>query len=370
MELVTKRSKKISEAHFLYAYPSIKDCLNGLVLRSLCFPFLVIASVIFFQSSSALAQEGCPPLFSRMEALSSEARSAQRAWSPANFTKASEHNDNAFKYIVHAGPNVASDGADPVISFAQRVRNSDFNNEGFFSSSIISEKHTGTFSWSGVILEMPEEKIIAATPVDMVSTGADKLSLEQGMKRFAKGTLPAPSAILNEASGGTGFFNSDLSWTEVLVYGKAPSQGRIKVSGFFAHKDSLGVPILAPARTEKLIVTAKEVGVPFVLIPPPKGNFVLKVRMIGERKPVGAQFMTDYGPQRVEFFGSESAVRSIFAQAKLQGVKVRLVDETGGPVSALADENLFKGGWLDRWKSSQPTMLPKGTSSFDIRFSP
>jgi len=55
--------------------------------------------------------------------------------------------------------------------------------------------------------------------------------------------------------------------------------------------------------------------------------------------------MTDYGHQRIEFYGSAESVRIIFMQAKYRGIKVRLVHETGGPVSALVDDNSLSGGW-------------------------
>lgn len=298
-----------------------------------------------------------------------ELHKAQRAWKPSLFTRPDLHRDESFRYTLHAGPNVTVNGVDPVIAFAEHIRTHDFNEDGFFCTSVVSEEHTATFSWSGVVLEVPQEKFIAAASEDMRSTHAHELPLEQGLQRFGRFGLPSPEAVLSRASGGTGFFRSDFSWTEALVFGRAPARGRIRVTAFFAHKDSLGSPIHTPRRLKALQTAAKDMSVPFILLPPPKGNFVLKVRLIGERKPVDAQFLTDYGPERIDFFAAEKSVRAVFAQAKVRGEKVRLVDETGGPVDALADETLFGGGWLERWKSSRPVSLPTGTPAIDLRFS-
>lgn len=333
------------------------------------FQMAFLGCLLVFQSAAAFGQVQCEEAFSSFR-IPMALQSAQKAWASRAFTSPREHRDERFQYLVHAGPNVTNDGADPVISFMSHVVRHDFNSDGFFSTSLVSERHTGTFSLSGVILQVPFEKIIAATPEDMRSTDADKLTLARGVARFAKRSLQTPDEILASASGDTGFFRSDLSWTEVLINGRAPARRQIKIAGVFTHRDSLGRPILSEARVRALQEASWQMNVPLIFLPPPQGSFVLKVRMSGNREPQNREFMTDYGPARIQFFATQNEVRAVFEAARKSGALVRLVDETGGPVAALADDSIFSGGWIDRYRKNEMryVSLPSDSPAIEILY--
>jgi hypothetical protein len=296
---------------------------------------------------------------------------AQAAWDPAGFTDPAKHNPDQFKYIVHAGPNVLKGGGRPIPAFMNRIQSLDFNQMHWFSASLISDRNTSTFSMTGVVLQVPAEKILTATSDDMRSclSGAADKDLGERMKRLLEMyALKGPDQILARSKGGTGFFHFDLSWTEVLVFGSNPAPKPIRITGLFAHKDSAGKIILEPSDLKVVRETAAKMQLPLVVLPPPKDFYVLKVRAKGTREPKEWGSFTSYGPKEVAFCASEPEVKAVFDQARAHGARVTLVPCPDGIPSYDADPDYFKGVWWTGEKLIQPADLPVGVGPATFTF--
>jgi hypothetical protein len=334
---------------------------------------LIVCSA-FFHSVPVFGQKLCRALFDTPLDI------AQEAWHPSKFTSVENFNPQHFRLIVHAAANITATGVEPVAAFMNTLALRDFNQAQLFSASIISELHTATFSRAGVILDVPNEKMVAATSDDMRSHVRADFTNEEAQASadnlFKREGLVSPELILEKASHDTGFFNSDFSWTEVVVAGPAKASRPIRIVGLFSHQDSVGNILLADPQAEVVQKTSKEMGLPLILLPPPKGELVLKARFRGAQR-IGYE---DWGPQEIDFFASSTEVSKIFETARKTGKNVRLVNESRGlPGTLLASPGFLEGEWIhkvyaqDGGYSSQlvtfkPNQLPAGLSPIKFGF--
>ena len=188
------------------------------------------------QTVTVYAQNQCLSLFSSESQHQRVAlRDAQREWGPSHFSRPENFDPEHFRFIVHAGPHVidGSGDRDVLELFLERALSYDFNAEKFFSASIVSEKQTATFNTSGFILDVPEQKIIAATSQDMrssIESPAEAQVTAIARKFYSREGLKTPDEILQNASHTTDFYGFGLDWTEVLVNGTARNFGKLWMS--------------------------------------------------------------------------------------------------------------------------------------------
>jgi len=309
--------------------------------------FLRLASPV-----SVYAQDSCSQIFALADRDAARAL-AQQAWSTSNFTTAAHFDPRHFRLIVHAGPHVINGAGDRDVLdiFLERSATHDLNTERFFSASIVSEKQTATFNRAGLILEVPEQKIVAATSDDMRSCigdckkDADVSPLITDF--FKREGLKSPQDILNASAQGTGFYSFGLDWTEVLINGTAVSPRPIRITGLFAHQDSLGEIVLTREREKILRSAAERMKLPLIFFPPPSDRFVLKVRMTRQNRS-GPFASNGWGPQGIEFLQTRAEVEDVFRQAQGAGQNVTLVDESNGPPPINAPAGFLDGAWLTR----------------------
>jgi hypothetical protein len=299
-------------------------------------------------------------------------RQAQVAWDPAGFTDPAKHKDDQFKYIVHAGPNVLKGGGKPIPAFMERILTLDFNQMPWFSASLISQQHTATFSLTGVILGVPAEKVLSATPDDMRSclSGATGEQLQARMRGLLDMYgLKGPDQILARAKGGAGFFRFDLSWTEVLVFGTAPAPLPIRIRALFVHRDSTGRILLEDSDLKVVRETAEKMHLPLIQLPPPKDCYVLRIQAKGHREPKEWS-ITSFGPKEVAFAADEATVKRILAEAKAHSARVTLVDIPDREPSYEADPDYLGGVCWDRdgQKPIAPAQLPAGIGPVTFTF--
>jgi hypothetical protein len=310
----------------------------------------IVVCLSSLSSVTVCAQSLCADLFSLAASSSMEQlRVSQKAWAPSNFTRPEKFDPKHFRFIVHAGPNVieSSGDRDALEVFLERAATYDFNSEHFFSTSIVSEKQTATFSRAGFILEVPEQKIIAATSNDMRSCIGNCSEGQVGpiIDRFYKRVgLKDPQEILNSASHGTDFYNFGLDWTEVLINGRAVAPRPIRISGLFTHQDSFGEIMLTQTRLKMMEAAAAKMHLPMIALPPPEGSFVIKVRMTTKKREAG--ILESWGPRGIQFLQTHKETVALFEHAQAAGKNVTLVDESNGPPTIVAPPGFLKGNWL------------------------
>lgn len=296
----------------------------------------------------------------------------QVAWSPENFSDPRHHNPNHYQYVVHAAPPVRDLSPQELTRrFLFEVAQSDFNKKLLFDASIISEVKSTTFNRYGVVLHVPKEKIMAATSDDMRShastarTARDSLARAQDNYRLHG--LPTPSDVLAGSEAGV-HLDFDLDWSDILIYGGAPSPESIRVVGYFYQADSLGNPLVG----EDIYLALNEVrattGMPLIPIPPPVGEFVVASNR-GKDRTRPFLYMNPVGPKTIQFLASRDQVLKLLRSATLAGKPLHTADPTRRGFMFTVNEALLRGDWtLPDGKPDDPQRFPPEERKIGISF--
>ena len=324
--------------------------------------FLLLRCMLILISSGPVGAEAsssrCADFFNRpiprQGRDSSNLPVDRAAWKPEAFTDPRVHDAARFRYLVHAAPHVGNGPAEALAQeFLRRATQEGFDSKLLFSASAISEARTTTFNRYGVILDVPAEKIFAATSDDMRSHASeareDSAAEAKAASLFRRAGLPCPARILEATAAGV-HLDFDLLWNEVLIYGRAPAQGRVAVSGFFHQADSLGTPLVRADAYAAVVRAARETGLPLVAIRPPAGEFVISY--LGSGGPRARDAFINLadglpGPVAVHVQATREEAENLLAQARSMGKMLWGVDPTGSNFQIEFDEVVFSGGWRD-----------------------
>lgn len=143
-----------------------------------------------------------------------------------DFTSPRNHNPNQFQYFVHSIDIPLSKGLTVSEIHTYILNELATNPQRFLSTSLVDEKHPGTFGRIGFILEVPESSVVAAKPSDMgtslFASGGRSAELINTLITYFKSKYPntSPAEILNTTN--------PQSYNEVLISGKD-----LKIIGLF-----------------------------------------------------------------------------------------------------------------------------------------
>jgi hypothetical protein len=121
------------------------------------------------------------------------------------------------------------------------------------SMSLIDQDHTGTWTYGGLILDVPEKNIIGNGPSDLGSANWDKSLLQS---QFDRSALLNPDDLLKKSSR--------LDYNEVIAFANLDGS-KIRLKGFFIVVDSSGLPIDREL-SDKIQEHAKRLALPLVNI--------------------------------------------------------------------------------------------------------
>lgn len=178
-----------------------------------------------------------------------------------------EHQDNRFRYLVHAFNPHSSIDREWVDFVAKQsglettekgipvnlfVKPEDISQRSALSLSLIDEKHRATWGNYGLIVEVPRANVILVSTSDSGSVPAVESILREQIRRNPP--MNGDQLIAN---------SSPNTYNEVVSLGKTES-GEAKVVGFFAKIDAEGY--LDQSQVWRLKQHAERLNLPFVEI--------------------------------------------------------------------------------------------------------
>jgi hypothetical protein len=159
-----------------------------------------------------------------------------------------------FRYLIHAVTGREGLVGVDLLAHPERLRE-----VPILSSSFISEAKTMTYGNSGLIFEVPPERIYITAPRDI---GTDNELGFKSLKLYRKmWGLDSPEALLRKTP--------PSRYNEVVVLGNLPNQQHVqllKATGYFIKVDAHQKPLCSPERHKKILRYAQELNLPVVYI--------------------------------------------------------------------------------------------------------
>ena len=188
-------------------------------------------------------------------------------------TDPSTHTSGQFRYLVHGISPKASNfmkgmASDSQTAETEALQNSTSSGDQSInlyeepervaerislSMSLIDQDHTGTWTYGGLILDVPEKNIIGNGPHDIGSANWDKSLLQS---QFDGSTILNPEDLLNNSS--------KFDYNEVIAFANLDGS-KIRLKGFFVVVDSSGFPLDKPL-SDKIKAHADRLDLPLVNI--------------------------------------------------------------------------------------------------------
>jgi hypothetical protein len=188
----------------------------------------------------------------------------------AGSTDPSHHNPDEFRYMVHAinpssmvkyfeqsaipaGVEASEFDGDPSIDLAKRPEL--LAGRLGVSMTVVDEAHRGTYGRAGVIVKVPSENVIMASPSDIGSAVNDRHLLSRQAARA--GEPPSADNVLAGTVPAMGSYN------EVVAVGTRHGS-ELQPEGFF-YKTKFGIPT-SPRLALQARRQARRLGLPVVAI--------------------------------------------------------------------------------------------------------
>jgi hypothetical protein len=175
----------------------------------------------------------------------------RKAWDPSEFTDPRKGPSGKFRYIIFANSYMGEGDFRPnsVWKIEDRLAQT-----GVISTSLITNERPTPFAPAGVILKVPTENFIAASPGDMMSG-----SLRNEPERFSSTYgLPTPDNLIKETDKET--------YNEVLIWKTTPAGSKVEVVGYYlADGTNNGLSMDCPPQLRDAVIgAAKAKGLPVV----------------------------------------------------------------------------------------------------------
>lgn len=227
-----------------------------------------------------------------------------------------KHSEDKFRYLIHAFNPFASSSMGLInarLALAKQKRGVDYKIDPShgdqtinlyeqpervaqrvsLSMSLIDQDHTGTWGDGGIIVEVPEENIVATGDQDMGAMNSDPEFLKQ---QFASSVRYNGDELLQ--------LSAPSSYNEVIALANVDGS-KIKLKGFFIKTDSKGEP-LNETVARKMRMHASRLGLPIVTVKKPRLYANNEVEDKGDKLAVhldgNRYLLSGYGDSNFKFY--------------------------------------------------------------------